>query len=426
MQKKTKDLPSIVIATDVRFWHGGTGAERRILTMVQYLERYGFNTTTIFVAPLRLGSFHATEERQAIREQGLRVYSLIEDWQPNGLLNKLIYKIQCVANLFKIKPAKNVGSSKPSSGSCYLKDFENPLMKFRFHEMLKRFRPDIVLCQYVTMSFLVGESKQDQPAWVVDTHDCLSSRYEQFRQRGLDHWIRISQQEELDAINKFDLAIAIQAEEAETFQSAGQDREGFPNVIVAGHPSQTDQPSSVKQTLTAKFDLGYFGSDNPSNLDAVEWFLKEVWPNVLSRRPKTSLLIAGTICRVIPEQLQSTDGVVFQSEVDSLSKLYHSFAVAVNPVRFGTGLKIKNQEALAYGKPLVVTPVGAEGMIPAEVGQPYFVANTTEQMTAAVLNLLENKKDLMQSAQSALEYARRQLSADSIYGDLVQKLIEAK
>ena len=42
------------------------------------------------------------------------------------------------------------------------------------------------------------------------------------------------------------------------------------------------------------------------------------------------------------------------------------------------------------------------------------------------MNLLENKKDLMQSAQSALEYARRQLSADSIYGDLVQKLIEAK
>jgi glycosyltransferase involved in cell wall biosynthesis len=49
-------------------------------------------------------------------------------------------------------------------------------------------------------------------------------------------------------------------------------------------------------------------------------------------------------------------------EIADITAAYAQAQVVLNPLRFGTGLKIKSVEALSYGRPLVTTSVGAEGL----------------------------------------------------------------
>ena len=68
--------------------------------------------------------------------------------------------------------------------------------------------------------------------------------------------------------------------------------------------------------------------------------------------PHAELAIAGSIC----EALSGHKDVVLMGMLDDLSTAYESAAIVVNPMQFGTGLKIKSLEAMSYSKPLVTTP----------------------------------------------------------------------
>jgi glycosyltransferase involved in cell wall biosynthesis len=81
-------------------------------------------------------------------------------------------------------------------------------------------------------------------------------------------------------------------------------------------------------------------------------------------------------------------------------------AVVVAPLRFGTGLKIKCIEALAYGKALVTTSSGAEGLAHGG-GDHLCIADTAEAFANAVADLLVNVERRGQLEHNALGFARR-------------------
>jgi glycosyltransferase involved in cell wall biosynthesis len=88
--------------------------------------------------------------------------------------------------------------------------------------------------------------------------------------------------------------------------------------------------------------------------------------------------------------------------------------VVINPISTGTGLKIKNIEALGYGKPLVTTSVGAVGM---ENGShsAFLAADTAQDFANAVIGLLQDSKVYrrfsMSGYQFAKEWNRQQMEA---------------
>ena len=80
------------------------------------------------------------------------------------------------------------------------------------------------------------------------------------------------------------------------------------------------------------------------------------------RIPGTSIRVAGKICIRIPESSRYQKlGVV-----EDLGVLYGSITLAINPEIWGTGLKIKTIEPLAYGCPVVTTSAGIQGIEEAE------------------------------------------------------------
>lgn len=102
----------------------------------------------------------------------------------------------------------------------------------------------------------------------------------------------------------------------------------------------------------------------PHNDDGLKWFLRTVWPTVLSKFPQSRLRVIGRDAG--PEALamaaELSDSVSLDGYVPDLSAALSTAAALINPLRFGSGIKLKVIEALGHSLPVVSTPVGAEGI----------------------------------------------------------------
>ena len=413
----------LVIATDVRFWHASTGAERRIQSIVNYLSTQPMQVIVLFIGALEDPSNHyaLSQQRRFIAEQDLDVRSLLEDWYPEGWLSRLVWKFKCIANWLFQKTSSGSPEHQNQLGNKakYLQNFVCPVWRERFQSMVDRIEPTAVIIEYVTLGYLVPKrNRESRPHYLVDTHDLLSERHRQFQLHNFEHWIRITPEEETEVLQQFDTVIAIQNEEQAAFQKMVQSEA---KVIVAGYPTHVAAPVSLKKTLNAEYTLGYFGSDNPSNTQAITWFLKEVWPKLVASYPQANMLIAGAVCNSL-QASTATANVSFQHQVEDIRSLYEKFQIAINPVQFGTGLKIKNQEALAFGKPLIVSRQGAAGMNPPVGAVPFIVADGAEAMLQAILGWVTDEAALATAAQAASPYVDEYLTPDHVYADLTQHL----
>jgi O-antigen biosynthesis protein len=97
------------------------------------------------------------------------------------------------------------------------------------------------------------------------------------------------------------------------------------------------------------------------NSDGLEWFLDRVLPAIKQRVPWARLTVTGANP---PGQLTRFAGpsLQFIGHIENLADVYDRTRVAVVPVRYGAGIKLKALEALQYGVPVVTTGVGAEGI----------------------------------------------------------------
>jgi glycosyltransferase involved in cell wall biosynthesis len=117
------------------------------------------------------------------------------------------------------------------------------------------------------------------------------------------------------------------------------------------------QPPTPEQTLL------FIGSylHNP-NIDAAEFLIQKIWPFVHRAIPAATLIIAGSPSDRIPSCRAGTKGVMFTGFVKELDDLYRQSRVVCAPILYGGGTRVKIIEAAAYGKPIVSTRIGAEGI----------------------------------------------------------------
>lgn len=132
-----------------------------------------------------------------------------------------------------------------------------------------------------------------------------------------------------------------------------------------------------------KPELFHIGSmDWMPNIEGVEWFLDEVWPSVLSEFPEVTFTIAG---RKIPELIsrRADSNVVIAGEVPSANDFMLSKDIMVVPILAGSGIRVKIIEAMALGKVIITTSIGAEGL-DVENGKNILIADTPEEFVAAI------------------------------------------
>lgn len=110
--------------------------------------------------------------------------------------------------------------------------------------------------------------------------------------------------------------------------------------------------------------LCFFGSFSWfANLDALEFLLKEVWPQIFRRVPNAELHIAG---RDVPEWVATAnlEKVFVHGRVPSIEGFLAETDIVLSPIRIGGGVRLKMLEAMAMGRPVISTVSGVEGLEP--------------------------------------------------------------
>lgn len=155
-----------------------------------------------------------------------------------------------------------------------------------------------------------------------------------------------------------------------------------------------------------EFDLVFSGKmDYRPNVDAVLWFAEAVWPQIKQKRPSTTWVIVGQKPHPRLATLANLEGVTVTGWVESVRPYLAGAKIFIMPFRIGSGTRLKLIEAMAAGKAVVSTRIGAEGF-PVQHEQELLLADKPAEMVTAVLHLLEQPEARQRLGQHAQKFAR--------------------
>ncbi len=162
------------------------------------------------------------------------------------------------------------------------------------------------------------------------------------------------------------------------------------------------------------FDLLFTGKmDFRPNIDAILWFGQYVLPLIRAERPQTTFAIVGQRPHPRLDSLRGVPGVTITGYVDDIRPYIAGATLYVAPLRVGGGTRLKLLEAMAMGKPIVSTTVGAEGF-PVVNGQELALADEPEEFASQVLSLLDNPSRRRELGQAGLAFAQANYGWDAL------------
>ncbi len=138
--------------------------------------------------------------------------------------------------------------------------------------------------------------------------------------------------------------------------------------------------------FAARRDVCFIGGyRHPPNIDAVCYFVAEIFPLLRASEPGIRFIIAGSF---VPEEVQAlaAPDIIIAGQVAELGSLFDACRVFVCPLRVGAGVKGKIISAMAHGLPVVATPMGVEGA-GLEPEQDVLVGEMPQAFAAQVLRL---------------------------------------
>ena len=158
-------------------------------------------------------------------------------------------------------------------------------------------------------------------------------------------------------------------------------------IVPNGIDTQTYRPE-VSNLQPPNSTLVFTGTmDFRPNVDAVLWFAREVLPQVRAEVPDASFVVVGQRPHRRLESLRSDPAVTLTGWVENSRPYIAQAAVYVAPLRMGGGTRLKLLEAMAMGKAMVATRMGAEGY-PVTHERELLLADTPGEFAAAVVKLL--------------------------------------
>ena len=182
---------------------------------------------------------------------------------------------------------------------------------------------------------------------------------------------------------------------------------GFDNFVTIPNGVDTQFFSPNVHHAVKRYSLVWVGSmADVYNHDAVNYFIKKIWPLIYAHLPQTTITFVGH--SPTPEILSAArenPNIRTQGYVEDIRPFVDAAEVFVAPLRSGSGTKIKVLNAMSQGKSVVTTTVGAEG-IAATPNREIFIADNPRVFASQVVFLLNNPevtKEVGLAARRAIE-----------------------
>lgn len=197
---------------------------------------------------------------------------------------------------------------------------------------------------------------------------------------------------------RFDLCTATTRAEWETLDGygTGAATDWFPNGVDAQFFSPSDGTYDA-DTISFIGRMDYY-----PNQECMQRFCKDVWPLLRARRAGMKLLIVGADPSPAIRALGELPGVTVTGSVPDVRPHIRGSALMVAPLAIARGTQNKILEAMAMGVPVVTSRVAAGG-VDAEAGRHLLVADTPDEIAAAILRIAEDPAERARLATAGRE-----------------------
>ncbi len=283
--------------------------------------------------------------------------------------------------------ARNLFSLRPHSMTKYCR----PEVARRLRQLLEAEKFDAIICDFLLTAAVIPWDLPCSPV-IVFTHNVEAMIWQRHYEVSTNPlWKAISYREyrtmarvERLYLRKADHVLTVSENDRQVFS-------GFLDpvkisVIPTGVDTSYFRPAAGEQANT----LVFTGSmDWLPNEDGIFWFAEQVLPRIRRAVPDVTLEVVGRSPSPRLQRLAIRNPALrIAGRVEDVRPYLAEAAVCVVPLRIGGGTRIKIFEAMAMGKAVVSTTVGAEGL-PVKPGRDLVLADSPEQFASGVVRLLQ-------------------------------------
>jgi len=186
--------------------------------------------------------------------------------------------------------------------------------------------------------------------------------------------------------------------------------------------SNVHEVAGSRRDFASRRDLYFVGSyQHPPNVDAMRWFVREVWPLAAARLPDARFHVVGSGLDEALSRELAGERIEVHGHVADLDPYLDGCRLAVAPLRYGAGVKGKVNLGMAHGQPVVATPVAVEGMNLVD-GEDVLVAATAAEFADAIVRLYGDAALWQRLSDRGTENVRRHFSFDAARAALARIL----
>lgn len=326
-----------------------------------------------------------------------------EDLQHLPALQEICHDVKAVKNgglLRQLKALPALARDLPLSVGM----FASAELKQWVNQKVADVKPIGAFIYSSAMSQFINDITADTLPVIMDFVDVDSEKWLQYskNKKGLARWLYAREAKTLLA---FDRSAAKRA--SRSLFVSGPETELFKTLA----PESSDTMFAVNNGI----DLDFFSPDGQwnspyegdgphfvftgsmdywPNVDAVTWFAEDIFPRLLSKYPTAAFYIVGARPTAAVRALSKQKSIHVTGRVDKVQPYLAFATAAVAPLRIARGIQNKVLEAMAMGKPTIVTPDALEG-IEATLGDEVLLANEAEDFVNAAEILINEGRASM-------------------------------
>ena len=291
----------------------------------------------------------------------------------------------------------------------------------------KRNTYDFAWINTVNFAHLAKPFQSTSTKTIIDTHDIMCRLRKVLKDvlnyKGLKFDYDLNFEKEVQLLNTFDVVISDSNYEFTTLKNylSADKLSSIPHCVdVLG----SDAELIPYQERNFKYDLLFLGMSNPQNVDAMKFFLGEIFPSIVKGKPDVRLAIAGkisndiqNICNDLQVDPQLLQNIEIMGYVPDLSALYYGARLMLCPVRTGGGTNMRLVEAMSYSLPIITTRQCA-GALSMQNNVNALITDDPVEYTEYVLQALADPQRAQQISHEIKQTYDRQYAKSVIYEQL--------
>jgi len=259
---------------------------------------------------------------------------------------------------------------------------------------------------------------------LYDLEEGLLQRQADVLPFGLKKWIYSNGARRMGALEKTlpreaDLIWTVSEKERQKLLTHAPDLPAFlaPGGVDCDAVQPLPPPDETSREILSVGSLQYL-----PNVDGAMFMSNEVMPEILKRCPDAVLQVVGRGPDERTLSLHHPPSFNVVGEVDELEPWYRNCRFSIVPLRSGGGTRLKILESMAYGRAVVSTAIGAEG-IDVTHGKNILIANSPGDLADAAARLLNHPDKAQEIAQAGRRLVEERYSWQSIADILYQRYV---